>query len=234
MIVELEEIKTLWAAGNEKHEASARLNRSLLQRWNLRKVDTSLKWRARSIGIELLGGACAMFLLGSFAADHILELRFAAPAIALGVYAIALIIANARQLAAVNAVDFDEPVVAIQKRLARLRIARIRTIAWTLLFAPLMWVPLLVVAARAVFGVDVYAAGGLWLLANLLFGLAVIPIAIGTAHLLAARSTKSRGLRSLGDLIAGRTLASALESLDSVVRFEGDDYSVSTGRYDGR
>ncbi len=143
------------------------------------------------------------------------------PAAALYIYAIALVIANARQLAQIAAVDYDEPVVAIQKKLEALRVARIRTTLWTLLFGPLMWLPICIVGISAIFGIDIEAAASpTWLAANVLFGLAVIPVALLLARRYGPRLAASTAGRRLADAIAGRSLADALHALDSIKRFE--------------
>ncbi len=217
--MELDEMKALWAQSNRALEASMRLNTLLLQQQNFRAADTSLKRLARGIAFELIVNLTGIVLLGLFAA-HAREPRFLIPAIALGLYAIALVIAGARQLAAIGAIDYDEPVVAIQKRLLDLRLARVRVTISTLLFAPLMWVPLIIVLLRGILGVDVYAAGSVWLVANGLFGLAVIPVAIAIAKRYGPRLARATPVRALADEIAGRSLATALNALDAVRRFE--------------
>jgi hypothetical protein len=220
--MELEEIKALWTQTDRKLEASMRLNTALLAQWNLRTTDTSLKRLSREILFEMIVNVIGIALLGLFAAAHLREPQFLIPAVALDIYAIALVIAGGRQLAEIAAVDYDEPVVTIQKKLEELRLQRIRATLWTLLFAPLMWVPLLIVAVRGIFGVDVYAAGWAWLAANVLFGLAVIPLAIFIAKRYGARLARYTPMRALADTIAGRSLAAALVSLDAIRRFETD------------
>jgi hypothetical protein len=227
--MEIDEIRNLWAQSNRKLEASMRLNTKLLQQSNLRKADTLLKQLSRGITFELIVNLIGVAILGGFAAHYVHEPRFLIPAVALDLYAIAIVAAGVRQLAEINTVDYDEPVIAIQRKLAGLRLMRIRTTLWTLLFAPLMWVPLLIVAMRGLFGVDVYAAGSGWLVANALFGLAVIPLAIFMAKRYGARIASSTPMRTLADGIAGRSLAAALDYLDAIRRFEEEDYSVSTG-----
>ncbi|HEY6327454.1 MAG TPA: hypothetical protein VIW73_13200 [Candidatus Cybelea sp.] len=174
----------------------------------------------RGIVAELALNLVGLILIGSFAADHAREPRFLIPAVALGAYAVGLLIAGVRQIVAVAGVDYDEPVVTIQKRLEALRLLRVRTTLAVLLFAPLMWVPLLIVALRGFFGVDAYAINPAWLGANVLFGLAVIPAAVFLARRYGERLGWMRGLT---DAVAGRSLAGALDSLDSVRRFERDD-----------
>lgn len=227
--MEIEEIKNRWAASDRNLEACMRLNKLLLQRVNLNKADTLLSRLSRGIAFELIVNVIGIVLLGTFAADHLREPRFLLPAVALDVYAIALVAAGARQLAAIKSLDYDEAVVVIQKKLADLRLTRIRTTLWTLLFGPLMWVPLLIVALRGLFGVDVYAAGPAWLVANTLFGVAVIPLAIFIAKRYGFRLTRFTPMRALADAIAGHSLTAALDHLAALRRFEENDYSVSTG-----
>jgi hypothetical protein len=218
--MELDDVKALWVESNRRLEASMRLNTALLQRVNLQAADTHLARLARGITFELIANVAAVALLGSFMSAVLSEPRFLIPAIALDVYAIALVIAGSRQLAALHAVDLDEPVVAVQQRLERLRLGRVRTTLATLLFAPLMWVPLMIVAARGFLGVDLYANGGGWLAANALFGLAVIPLAVVAARRFGPELARWAPMRAATDAIAGYSLTRALNSLDALRRFE--------------
>lgn len=179
--MEPEDLKSVWNEYDRKLTASMRLNTALLQRANLGLVETSLHGMSRELVVELILNAGAILLLGSFAAYHIAQARFAIPAIVLDVYAIAVLVGNIAQLAQIHSIDYDEPVVAIQQRLQRLKIQRILTVKWLLLSAPLMWVPLLIVGLRAL-GVDAYAAfGARYLIVNVLFGVAVIPLGVSVA-----------------------------------------------------
>jgi hypothetical protein len=53
-----------------------------------------------------------------------------------------------------------------------------------------------------------------------LFGLAVIPLAIFIAKRYGARIASTTSLRRLADAIAGNSLTQARESLDAIHRFE--------------
>jgi hypothetical protein len=221
--MEIHELKNLWEQSERRLAASLRLNTLLLQQANARKSEGSLQRLSRGILAELTVNLVGLVLIGSFAADHVREPRFFIPALTLGAYAIGLLIAAVRQMVMIAGVDYDEPVVAIQKRLEALRLLRARTTLAVLLFAPLMWVPLLIVALRGFFGVDAYALNAAWLAANVLFGLAVIPVAVFLARRFGDRLKRMGFMRGLADAIAGRSLAAALDSLDAVRRFERDD-----------
>lgn len=219
--MELDELKKLWAESNRRLERSMRLNVLLLQQWNLRKVDTSLGRLKRGLTFELIVSAIAVGALAYFGYQHLREPQFLIPAALLYLYALGYLIAVARQLGQVAVVDYDEPVVAIQIKLEGLRLARIRTTLWALLVGPLMWLPIFIVGMRGIFGVDVYSfANAAWLAANLVFGLAVIPLAIVLARRYGPRLEGSTAMHRLTDAIAGNGVAEALASLDSIRRFE--------------
>jgi hypothetical protein len=220
--VEIQELKHLWVENERRLAASMRLNTLLLQQSNLERTDGALTRLSRGVGIEIVLDAVGLVLIGSFAAAHVREPRFFLPAVALGIYAIALLIAGARQIAAIAGIDYDEPVVAIQRRIEALRLLRVRTTLGVLLFAPLMWVPLMIVALRGLFGVDAYEAGAAWLAANVLVGFAVIPTAIFFSRRCGACLAHTGTMQRIADAIAGRSLAAALDSLDAIRRFERD------------
>ncbi len=221
--MEIQEVKDLWERSERRLAASLQLNARLLQQANLRTTAGSLRHLSRGLVAELAINFAALVLVGAFAADHAREPRFLIPAVLIGAYAIALLSAGVRQIVAIAGADYDEPVVAIQRRLETLRLLRVRTTLGVLLFAPLMWVPLLIVALRGFWGADAYAAGSAWLAANVLFGVAVIPIAIFVARRYGHRLAPMTTMRRIADAIAGRTLAVALASLDAIQRFERDD-----------
>jgi hypothetical protein len=193
--MELDEMKSLWAQSNRKLEESTRLNVVLLQRWNLRKVDTSLGRLKRGLVFELIVSVIAVGALAYFGYQHLRQPQFLIPAALVYLYALSYVIAVARQLAQISAIDYDEPVVAIQKKLEALRLARIRTTLWALLVGPLMWLPIFIVGMLGLFGVDVYAvSNSAWLVGNVFLGLAVIPLAVFVARRYGPRlgSTKVR------------------------------------------
>lgn len=219
--MDLQDLKDRWAEYDRKLDTSLRLNTRILREVNLSRVDSSLKRLSRLIIFELLASLGVAVALGMFIASHIQETRFLVPAAALDLCALALVIASIRQLAALHGLDYSAPVVAIQKQLEALRIERIRATKWTLLLSPLLWTPLMIVAIEAMFGVDVYLfLDGAWLAANLLFGLAFIPLMLWAARHFATRWKGSPLLQSLMDDLAGRSLVVATGFLSELSRFE--------------
>jgi hypothetical protein len=219
--MDLQDMKNLWAEYDRKLETSLRLNTRILREMNLSKVDSSLKRLSRLLIFELVQDLAAVILLGMFIASHIGEMRFLAPALLLDVCAVSFLIRSGRQFAALHSLDYSAPVVTIQKQLAALRIERIRVTKWVLLLCPLLWAPLLVVALEGLFGLDAYLfLDGTWLAANLLLGLAFIPLMLWVARRVAGRWQGSPLFQSLMDDLAGRSLVAATGFLNELSRFE--------------
>lgn len=176
------------------------------------RAEDSLRRHWRQLTIELIVDAALLLVIGSFAADHIGEPRFLAPALLLHVAVILLGIPLVRQLVLLRGVDYAEPVVAIQRQVERLRIEQIRSTKWTLLAAPLLWTPLLIVAMKGLLGLDAWALlDTRWLVANVAFGIMFLG-----GMLWVSRRIEGRWM----DALAGRSLETATRHLDEVARFE--------------
>lgn len=222
--MELEDLKDRWEAYDRKLDASFRLNTAVLREINLSRADSALKRLSRLLVCELLVDLAAVVALGAFIAGHAGEMRFLAPAVLLDLCAIGFVIASIRQLVALHSLDYGAPVVAIQKQLQALRIERIRVTKWILLLCPLLWTPLLIVTFEGLFGLDVYLfLDGTWLAANLLFGLAFIPLMLWAAQRFAGRWQGSPLVQSLMDDLAGRSLVEATGFLSTLSRFEAEE-----------
>jgi hypothetical protein len=221
--MELDEMKTLWAELDRRVDASIDFDRRILKELKLGKAQSALRRLAVMPLFELGVDILAVLLLGAFLAQHIHVARYAVPAIALQVAAVLKLASNVRQLTMLGGIDYAAPVVAIQRQLAALRALRIGTTKWILLLGPLLWTPVLIVAAKALLGFDVYAAfGPLWIALNLAFGVAVLALALWIARRHAGALRRSPFLARLADDIAGRSLAAATTHLDEIARFEDE------------
>ena len=165
----------------------------------------------------------AVVALGAFIYDNREQGRFAFPAIALDLFAIVILNALIQQIVAILQIDYDKPVATSQKQLETLRILRIRCTQWTLLAAPLAWTPLLIVALKGFCGLDAYHVFGVaWLSANVLFGLAIIPLAIWLSRRFGDRMGRWPLLQGLMRDMAGYNLAVATDFLTTLSEFEDE------------
>lgn len=214
--MELEHLKTIWneteaVPGARRIDATA-LSRSTARVGRLRLF----------VHFDLAQDVVAVAALGWFAVAHVGEVRFLLPALILFAGFSLHLVSGLRQRAALGAIDWGGPVADIQRRLAALRVERVRALRFLLLLAPLAFAPLLVVAAKGLLDADLWAASTVraWLVANLVFGAAFFAVGLLLTRALASRPWASR----LGRMLAGQTLAEAERALEASSRIaSGDD-----------
>jgi len=205
--MDLDTLKATWTEHNRKLDISIRLNRRLLLAANMNRVRSPLHRFA---------------ILGQFIYQHWTEPRFALPAILLDIWSIASVAASIRQMAMALRIDYDQPITVIQKQIESLRILRIRIIRWALLTGQLVWwTPFLIVALKGFLNVDAYQTlGAAYLLSNVAFGLAVIPLAIWVSRKFGDRVDRSPILQRFMRELAGYNLNAANASLAALSEFE--------------
>ena len=219
--MELDELKQKWAEHDRKLEVNIRLTRQLLSATKMNRARSALQRLAVFLALESVIALVVIIALGSFISDHIAMVRFEVPAAALDLFEIATLIVLIQQIRLALCIDYSKPVAAIQKRLESLRMLHIRHFQWTLLLAPLLWTPLMIVALEGFLRVDAYKTlGAAYLLANLLFGLAIIPLAIRLSKKFGDRMDHSPKIQWLMKELAGYNLNAASDFLATLSEFE--------------
>jgi hypothetical protein len=220
-VIDLDEMKDKWAEQDKRQEENIRLNRQILSNLTLREGEFQLR---RLFGLTALHAAawfvCAM-ALGNFIQNHLGVRHLALAAVALDIYAITFLIVLIRQMVMVKRIDYGQPVTAAQKKLEAMRIVRIRTTQWAVIAGVVVWTPALIVVFEALFGLDVYRLfGALWMTANVVFGLALIPVAIWTSRNFGPRMNEYPFIQQVMNDLAGSNLNAAIASLATLSRFE--------------
>ena len=220
-MVEMDDLRKTWVEHDRKLDTNIRLSRRLLMACNLNRVRSPLRRLAFFVGMESVIQFAVVAALGSFIYEHIAMVRFALPAAALDVFTIAILIAMVRQIAGALQIDYDKPIAIIQKQLENLRVFRIRYIQGIFLVSPLAWTPLLIVALKGFWGLDAYRLfGAAYLVANLLVGLAIIPLAIWLSKKFGDRMGRSPVIQRLMKDLAGYNLNAAAGFLATLSEFE--------------
>jgi hypothetical protein len=220
-MMDLDELKTQWTEHDRKLETSIRLNRRILSTMQLGRTRSALNRLTVFTALHAALWVACIGSLGNFIYEHASSPRLALSAAALDLYAIASLIALIRQIAAVRQIDYGRPVARIQKQLEALRVMRIRTVQWGVLAGLVAWTPFAIVVTRALFGVDLYRLfGPAWVWANLLFGLAAIPLAVWLSKKFARRMGRSRFMQRLMADLAGNSLNAAATFLAALAEFE--------------
>lgn len=217
----LDDIKNQWSAFDKKLDNSIKLNTLLLKEVSLNKTNSYLRRLSVSIYTELILSFLVLLILGNFIWNNLYHIKFLIPAISLDLFIIFLVHSSIRQLIEINSIDFSEPIITNQKKLGSLRVRRINETKMVFLLSPLLWVPLLIVVVRAITGLDPYSIfSASWLVGNLLFGLAVIPIVFWVSKRYSHKFQSSLFVQSIMNDIAGRSLNEAVGFLDKLAKFE--------------
>jgi len=219
--MELDEMKLAWQAMDRRLEQRFALD---LAAYRDRRLATARRqlwplWLGQVL--QLVIGIALAWWAGSLWYEHRATLHLWLQGVLLHGYALMFIVLAARELHLIHSVDYAEPVLVIQRRLAQLRAWRIRVAPWFGIAGCVMWVPLLLVGVEAAFGADLVlhapqvvaflAANGAACLLGLLAFLR------WTRHPRGARLAAS-----LDQHAAGRSLRRAQAELDEILRFEQD------------
>ena len=220
-MVEMDDLRKTWAEYDRKLDTNIRLSRQLLVATNLNRVRSPLRRLAFFLGVESVIQFAVVVALGSFIYENMATPRFALAGAALDVFAIAILIAMIRQIAGALQIDYDKPIAVIQKQLGKLRVLRIRYIQGIFLVATLVWTPLLIVALKGFWGLDAYRLfGTAYLVANVLVGVAIIPLAIWLSKKFGDRMGSSLMIQRFMRDLAGYNLNAATGSLATLAKFE--------------
>ena len=220
-MVEMDDLRKTWAEYDRKLDTNIRLSRQLLVATNLNRVRSPLRRLAFFLGVESVIQFAVVVALGSFIYENMATPRFALAGAALDVFAIAILIAMIRQIASALQIDYDKPIAVIQKQLGKLRVLRIRYIQGIFLVATLVWTPLLIVALKGFWGLDAYRLfGTAYLVANVLVGVAIIPLAIWLSKKFGDRMGRSPMIQRFMRDLAGYNLNAATGSLATLAKFK--------------
>ncbi|MGH9442269.1 MAG: hypothetical protein ACRD16_08325 [Thermoanaerobaculia bacterium] len=219
--MELDDLKSQWAEYGRKLDANIRLNERVLRESRVGKADSSLKWAFRGILFEQLMSIPAVILLGIFISDHFSDPRYLLPAAVLDLFAIFSIASCGYQMGELKAVDYGQPVVAIQRKLAKVRVLRLATIKWAFLLWPVLWIPFAIVTFKGILGIDGYVLfRGDWLAIDLSVGVAITLLLAWASLRFGARARRLPLARPILDALAGRSLSEAMAFLERLTQFE--------------
>jgi hypothetical protein len=105
-------------------------------------------------GFAVLANLVMVVLLARFEWVHRAEPRFFWPAAILLLAWSAILGAGLWQWVAFYQLDFNDPVAVVQDKLTSLVVMRLAVLKWLALLAPLIWVPLCIVALKAMANID--------------------------------------------------------------------------------
>jgi hypothetical protein len=213
--MELDELRARWAEHDRKLETSIRLNRQLLRENYTGRARTALRRLVALLGMGSIPLLAVIVFLGAFIHNNLGMPGLVWSAVLLEVMAVAALIAVNFQIGLALHVDYDQPVAAIQKRIEKLKRARIRYVQGICILSVPTWFPIFAVFMKTFFGIDVFRTFDLnWILWNVAIGLAFIPPGVWLVRKFGNR---------MGDAIAGYNLGKASGFLKKIEQFEREE-----------
>lgn len=219
--MELDDLKTLWAAHDEKLDRSLRLNERLLRETLLGRARPALsryvRWAAAGLAVD----AVLVVLLGSFMVQHVAEPLYLAAALVLLAFVVGMAVLGVLRLELMGRIDYGGSVTEIQRTLANVARVEYRTMKWVLLSSILIWVPGLLVLVKGLFGVDLFQhVSAAWIASNLALGAAAIVVGQWLARTYVERPGVAPWARRIMEHASDRKLREVTESLTELSRFE--------------
>lgn len=222
--MELDDLKQTWAAHTAALERSIAISERMLRETILGKIRWILVpyflWRV----IEVVLGIAGLLIVVPVLAAHLTELRYLVAGGAVLVFVVAITAYAVALLAITAGLEYDRPVLQIQRAVERARLIEYRSTKWALLGGMVIWLPALLIGLEALSGFDALARVNLrWLIGNLVFGLAVLAIGQALSRRYVERADLGPVARWLVDAASGWSLKSAATRLADLARFERDD-----------
>ena len=189
---------------------------------NLQKARSSMRtftlWKIVSLIVQFL---VAQFLV-NFIIDNFQHITLSIPAYILGVLTYIALIWNMYQLGLIFTINYQEPILNIQKKIEKLKIQKLRYNKF-LFYGSYPYVFLMIFT---VLHIDLLLLPVKWMIPNLFLAVVWIPFCYWLIKKYNSRETKSAFWRSLSDDSsltpdsASKTLNSSLTFLNEIKQFE--------------
>lgn len=217
--MELDQLKHAWQTLDRRLAQQHLLQVRVLRE---RKLD-SLRRHLRPLQwghiLQMTFGVLMVVLAVAVWPHHLGETHLLLAGLVMHAYGVAVIVLGAVMLSRIGSVDYDAPVLGIQKQLAGLRKLYVLSGMWVGLPWWLLWVPCAMLVFMALFGADFYrnAPWAIWL--NLAVGSVGLLTTWGF-HRWSRHPSRPRLGKWLDDSLTGNSLRKAQGALDEIIRFE--------------
>lgn len=218
---DLDQLRAKWTQQDRRIDDSLVMDVEAMRAMLLRRAASAFVWhrRRRTLGLLVGGGYLAALL--AFIALHWGQWNWVAAAAAQVPLLLAEILIDLRERSALRRLDLSAPVVHVRAVLDRLRWRRLRLVKGYLALSLLLWWPFVLVLLKALFGADLL--NGLppgVVLANLVAGVAFIPVALAVSWVLTRAFGRSQGWQRFMDDSAGMSWRHASDAFAEREAFE--------------
>ncbi len=221
--LDLDKLKSQWAQESRKLDDSLTLDVAAVR--NALGQKTAKAFRRHSfwqITGLFFSSACLIALL-IFIVNHWDEKIYVLMAAPLAMLALGEAITDFREWHTVSKLDFGSPMLTLSETLDRVRDRRLRMTKWVFLTAILLWWPMIFVAFKGLFGIDLLPLfHPSFHLVNTILGLVCIPVIYWVMRFVSRRYATSPGFKSFLEETAGKSWSHARKQLDARQRFEDE------------
>lgn len=219
--MELDELKSAWSSVNRRLDEMQEQQNALQNMALDAQTNKSANALRREPIFELAVAILTVIWSGNFLWENLAALQrspfSALPVGMLHALAIVTIGLSVRQLITIASLDYSQPILDTQVKIASLRSLRVRSTQWLFLIGLPLWVLIPSIAGQAIVGVGfIHEIDKGWLVANLVFGVAAAAAIVYAARRLRDRSSV---FQKIDDLIAGTAIAKAQRLLADVQGF---------------
>jgi len=215
--MELDELKSAWQALDRRQEMQSALNLHVFLDSKLDKVRASLRWLYWGKIVQILFGDALIYSGVTSAIRYVDTPHLLACSAFMLAYGLLIVIFAGVTIGKVSSIDYDAPVLEIQKRVGALH--RIQVIGSRCAGLPwwLLWIAILVLEVKANLDTDLFVTAPLFVWANVALGVIGILASAGLYRRWRRKSPES--VRKFEDQ-SFRSLANARKLLDQIKRFE--------------
>jgi hypothetical protein len=220
MTTTLDDFKTAWQALDRKLERQHTLALHQFKETKLAKLRGGFRPLVTGQIIQTIIGLMFALFGGSFWFDHLGTPHLMIYGLLLHAFGIMMMVFGIRDLALIGAIDYDAPVLSIQKQLAELRAWRLQAGIWFTIAGCLIWVPALFIMFYLI-GADVWVRHPDVVYWNAASSFVCLGIAYGIIWW-SRRPGQERLAKYLKESSVGKSVTRAQAMLAEIERFEGD------------
>lgn len=222
--MDLDDMKSVWAAYGAKLERSLAINERLLREVMMRKARFAVARYSVLRTLEVAFGVVALALTLRVLVKHAGEPRYLVLASAVVVFSAGFTWLCSYMLVASLRLDYSATVTAIRRDVERLKLVEFHVTKWAILGGTLLWLPILLVSCEIISGAPVLARIDLsWLIGNLAFGLGALAIGQAWSRKYVEHPGRGPLAQQVVDALSGKSLQIVTAHLAELASFMVDD-----------
>ena len=218
--MDLEQLKDIWNAYDQKLNQHLQLNRQLLREMKLDKVKSGMRGLSTKLTISVVITFAIVVALYGFIANHF---EVTAPTISAGilvVFATILLIGNLGQIILASTIDYSESVIKIQQQLEKMKRHNLRFFRLFILSCP-CYMAYIFLGVYLIAGGDFYPeASEKWLQMNVLYSVVMLAAVLWFNREIGRTPPRYQWAQKLVEGIGGKEVVEGMRFLQEMKAFE--------------